>query len=209
MLDANPPVDVACSYTSVTRTSERPEEVRTERYAAGIGPELLAINGEAPSPKALAKYEKERRGREEARRGPEEMDFADLIQEESVTVVGENDDTLTFAFTPKGDDQDEEMLAKLNGRLTVAKAGYRPLRLAMALDEAISPAPTVKMHEFRQEMTFTQDPTTDATLIDSMSFAVRGKAFVFKKIDSEGHIDFKDFDCEAVATPEPQVDNEG
>ena len=50
----------ACSYTSVTRTSERPDEVRTERYAAGVGPELLAINGEAPSPKALAKYEKER-----------------------------------------------------------------------------------------------------------------------------------------------------
>lgn len=204
VVEANPPIDVVCSYTTVARTSENPDETRIERFSVANGPELLAINGEAPSPEALAEYEKERAGRQGPQRGPE-MDFADLVNAGSVTIADEDDETVTFGFTPKNDDaQSAELLANLVGTLTVAKPNYRPVRLEMVLQNPVSPAPTVKVHEFRQEMTFTRDAATNATLVESMSFAMRGKAFVFRKIANEGRIDFKDFDCE-MAAPDAEV----
>ena len=209
VLAANPPrEDVVCSYTSTTTESDRPGETRTVRYVADEAStadapsgslRLLAVNGEPPSAEALAEFEAEA---EELPRRSEAIVF-DLPEgvADSMRVAEEDASTISFAFVPDvGDGEEEdEMAGKLRGRLVVRKPDLRPQRMAITLDEAFSPAPTVKISEFRQEMAFAVEPVTNATVLTEMAMTMRGRAFVFKKVDNEVRVAFSDFDCQGPA----------
>ena len=61
-LAANPPLeDTVCAYTTTTTSSEYPGETRVERFSPGNGWQLLTVNGEPPSARALKDYAKGRR----------------------------------------------------------------------------------------------------------------------------------------------------
>ena len=51
-------------------------------------------------------------------------------------------------------------------------------------------------------MTFAVEPTTGASLVASMTFSMRGKAFVFRKINNEARIVSSGYDCR-IADKEP------
>lgn len=194
-IDANPVLeDTVCAYTTSTTSSEYPDETRVERFSPTSGWRLIAVNDQPPTEQAMEEYAgaaKQRRGR---RQEPLAMDFADMARADSVTVADEDADTITFSFIPGGDDN-EAMMENMNGLLVVAKDTLRPLRISLELTEPASPAPTVKLQSFRQEMTFAVEPATGAAMMSSMTMAMRGKAFVFKKIDSETQIAVSDYDC--------------
>ena len=196
MLAADSDVPVACSFTVFSESSERPDEVREERFVAHDDDgrwQLVAVNGEAPSARALDDYAKA--SGERARRPSTAADFplADVIDERSVAVAEEDARTITFSFTPTEEGAPEPR--KVAGTLVVDKATLRPRRFVVANTETLSPAPTVKMQEFRQEIDFAVDAATGALIFESMRFAVRGRAMVFKKINEEVTLRFSDYDC--------------
>ena len=221
VLAANPPrEDVICSYTSTTTDSENPGEPRTVRYLADEAStadapsgsmQLLAVNGEPPSAEALAEFEAE--AKERPRQGERVVfDLPEEIQG-SMRVAEEDASTVSFAFVPDIAGDDAEMAGKMQGRLVVDKPSLRVQRMTVTLDESFSPAPTVKISEFRQEMAFAVDPVTNATVLAEMAMTMRGRAFVFKKVDNEVRVTFSDFDCRklppaAGAVPEPEDDLE-
>lgn len=120
-----------------------------------------------------------------------------MVRRDTARVVEEDATRLVFAFTPDSPDggRGRAMMEKTSGRLTVAKDGLRPLRYVAELTTPTSPMPGMKVEAFRQEMTFVVEPVTGASLVATMEFAMRGKAFVFRKMDSEARIDASDYDC--------------
>ena len=204
-LAANPPLEnTVCAYTTTATSSEYPGETRVERFSLGNGWELKAINGEPPTPKALKAYAKDADDRNRQRQQPADLDFARMVRPDTARVVEEDDATIVFAFTPDSPDagRGRSMMEKMSGRLTVAKEGLRPLKYVVELTAPPSPMPGMKFESFRQEMTFAVEPTTGASLMTSFDFAMQGKAFVFRKMDSEARIEASDYDCAATSTTE-------
>ena len=197
-LAANPPLeDTVCAYTTTATSSEYPGEIRVERFSPGNGWQLLAVNGEPPTARALEDYGKEADDRDRERQKPEDLDFGRLVRPDTARVVEEDATSIVFAFTPDSPDagRGRAMMEKMSGRLVVAKDGLRPLRYIAELDAPTSPMPGMKFEAFRQEMTFAVEPTSGASLMTSFDFAMRGKAFVFRKVDGEAHIEASDYDC--------------
>ena len=195
---ANPDVAVACGFTVTSESSARPDDIHEERFVAsedGGQWQLVAVNGEPPSQDALDDYAKAGPERERRSNAAVGFPFAELIDEQSVAVAQEDSRTITFSFTPTEDSAPEPQ--KVAGTLVVDKATLRPLRFVMANTETISPAPTVKMQEFRQEIDFAVDAQSGAVVMASMRFAVRGRAMVFKKINEDVRLRFSNFDCRA------------
>ena len=197
-LDANPALDnTVCAYTSTATSSQYPGETRVDRFSPADGWQLVSINGEPPSPQALADYADDAEQRDGRRQQPAKLDFSKMARMDSVEVVEEDPDTLVFAFSPQagGATGGRAMAGKMAGTLTVAKDGLRPLKLSLELQEPASPAPTVKIQAFRQEMTFAMEPTTGASLLASMTVSMRGKALLFRKMDNEARVAFSGYDC--------------
>ncbi len=203
-LAANPPLeDTVCAYTTTTTSSEYPGETRVERFSPDNGWQLLSVNGEPPTAQALEDYGKDAADRNRQRQKPEDLDFARMVRPDTARVVEEDATSIVFAFTPDSPDagRSRAMMEQMSGRLSAAKVGLRPLRYVAELDAPISPMPGTKFEAFRQEMTFAVEPTTGASLMTSFEFAMRGKAFVFRKMDSAARIEASDYDCrQATAT---------
>ena len=203
-LAANPPLeDTVCAYTTTTTSSEYPGETRVERFSPDNGWQLLSVNGEPPTAQALEDYGKDAADRNRQRQRPEDLDFGRMVRRDTARVVEEDATSIVFAFTPDSPDagRGRAMMEQMSGRLSAAKDGLRPLRYVAELDAPISPMPGTKFETFRQEMTFAVEPTTGASLMTSLDFTMRGKAFVFRKIDSAARIEASDYDCwQATAT---------
>ena len=197
-LAANPPLeDTVCAYTTTATSSEYPGETRIERFSPGNGWELQAVNGEPPTPRALKEYAKDADDRSRQRQQPADLDFASMVRPDTARVVEEDATSIVFAFTPDSPDagRGRAMMGKMSGRLTVAKSGLRPLHYVAELTAPTSPMPGMKFESFRQEMTFALEPTAGASLVASMDFAMQGTAFVFRKVNSQAHIEASDYDC--------------
>ena len=204
-LDANPALEnTVCAYTTTATSSQYPGETRVDRFSPTDGWQLVSINGEPPLPQALADYAGEAKQRNRDRQQPADQDFSKMVRMDRVKVVEEDPATLVFAFSPQARDTTggRAMAEKMAGTLTVAKDAFRPLKLVLELQEPAAPVPTFKIQAFRQEMTFAVEPTTGASLVASMTFSMRGKAFVFRKMDNEARIVFNDYDCR-IADKEP------
>ena len=134
--------------------------------------------------------------------------------------VEEDANTVSFAFVPdiggngggerseedEGDEEDE-MARNVRGLVVFGKPDLRPQRMSLTLDEPFSPAPTVKISEFRQEMVFAVEPVTNATVLVEMNMVMRGRALVFKKMENETRAVFSDFDCREAAQSAASEDN--
>lgn len=196
VLAADEDISAICDFTVFADSSQRSDETHEERFIAredGGQWELVAVNGESPSQSALDDYAKASGERERRPSTAADFPLAELIDEQSVAVESEDARTVTFSFTPTEEGAPEPQ--KVAGTLVVDKATLRPLRFVMANTETISPAPTVKMREFRQEIDFAVDAATGAIVFASLHFAVRGRAMVFKKISEEVTLRFTDYDC--------------
>ena len=196
-LAANPPLeDTVCAYTTTATSSEYPGETRVERFSPGTGWELRTVNGAPPTPRALKDYRDDDSDRKR-RQQPADLDFTTIVRPDTARVVEENATRLVFAFTPDSADggRGRAMMEKTSGRLTVAKDDLRPLRYVAELTAPTSPMPGMKVEAYRQEMTFVVEPATGASLVATMEFAMRGKAFVVRRMDSEARIEASDYDC--------------
>ena len=195
-LAANPPLeDTVCAYTTTATSSEYPGETRVERFSPGNGWQLLTVNGEPPSARALKDYAKDADDRAASGSSPRISTSLAWCGQKPPT-SSKKTPSIVFAFTPDSPDagRGRAMMEKMSGRLTVAKDGLRPLTYVVELDGPTSPMPGMKFEAFRQEMAFAIEPTSGASLMTSFDFAMRGKAFVFRKMDGEAHIEASDYD---------------
>ena len=203
VLEANPEMSVACSFTASSKSSERPDEQQVERFTAQDGAaggewRLVSVNGEAPSADALEDYAdgaEQRQNRSEEPAGA--FHIGEMVEAESAVVVAEDAQTTSFRFKqPASAEEEGPDPEKMSGVLVVDKHTLRPLRATITNTEPISPAPTVKIAKLLQEYEFLVEPATNAVVLASMSFAVEGKAMIFKKISEAAEIRFSDYDCE-------------
>lgn len=200
VVDANPPADdrLSCSYTTLATIQGRELE---ERFTPGEGWRLVAINGRAPSVEERDRYE---RGAEDRRRRghPTEFDLATMAREETVALADEDYETLTFTFglAPSEDSDAPSFLDKLQGTLTVRKSGFAPTSFVLEALEEVSPGPTVKIHQFRQETALFRDPESGALLVEAIHVDMRGKAFLFKTLDEDRRVQYADYACTPTAS---------
>lgn len=198
--DANPPTDdrLSCSYT--TRATIQGRELE-ERFTPGEGWRLVAIGERSPSLEELDRYERGADDRQ--RRGhPTEFDLAGMAREETVALADEDYETLTFTFAlaPSEDRDAPPFLDKLQGTLTVLKSGFTPTLFVLEALEEVSPGPTVKIQEFRQETAFFRDPESGALLVEAVHVRMRGKAFLFKTLDEDRRVRYADYACTPTAS---------
>lgn len=199
LVEANPPQDnIVCAYTRTLESSEV-SEVQVERYSPETAWRLVTIDGREPTESEVADYAEEADERASRRTKPTDLTFLTTIRSDSVSLVQDNETTVELAFKPEiGGEMPEEMEEKMNGRLTVVKDGLRPERFLLSLSEPASPMTGVKIRTFEQEATFVKDHVTGATLLESLSVDVRGRAFVVKRIATEERVVFSDFDCKLI-----------
>ena len=206
VLAANPPVEVVCSYTATSTSSEgstdNAGETRRERYTAGEAGEtgnwhLVSVNGAAPTAAELAEYAEQADWRVE-RDEPVVFDLASVAPTDWTPVDSADSSLLAFSFVPFVPllEMGENVSADMRGTMFVAKKDLRVRRMTMELKTPISPAMGVKVYAMKQEMTFTTDPLTNALLLQSMSAEMRGKAFLVKKIEQQDQMTFSDFECQ-------------
>ena len=194
--------DIACAYT--TTYSSEDSGVRVEHYSPVTKWRLVSVDDADPSESELDEYTKDEDERVRRRNDPSDLEFLESSVADILHINQDNAQTIEFEFKPDlGDEFPEDMQKKLSGHLTVTKDGLRPLKYVISLNDPASPMPSVKIRTFEQEVAFVEDQTTGATLVKSMSFNVRGRAFLVKRIAQEESVVFSDFDCQMVEPQSP------
>ncbi len=128
---------------------------------------------------------------DEFREGLEEMesetdgdiwcaDFAEMLPDK-VSALDENDETITYAFTPQpeadADGMEKKMMKKLNGMVTLDKSDGSVLAFNMTLPKPYKPAIVAKINAF--EMAASCARALDGrTFVERFDFSIAGSAMM-------------------------------
>ena len=195
--------EVTCAYTATTSSSEH-RGTRVERYSPEVGWQLLNIDGDEPSKRALAEYAEDLDEQLSQRVAPTSRIYVAAVLSSNVQIEQEDEKTVEFTFSPKLGELVHEMIDVMNWGLVIAKEGLRPIKLVMTLDEPMSPMRGVKILKFEQEFHFMKDQTTGATLIQSSHRKATVRAFLLLRVTQEEHLVYSDFDCKVTSAKAPE-----
>ena len=163
--------------------------------------QLLAIDGEVPSPEQQEEFRKqkrEQREREAKRNGDETADPLDSIDMTSLQLVTESANGWDIAFQPKGTGQSEKMMSKMRGALRISKP-----QLCVELLEITSPGPIkpqigVKVERFLSRFEFA--PIAQGAdrcgriLPTAMQFEISMRAFGVMAVDRAMSAKYSDYE---------------
>jgi hypothetical protein len=184
------------SEWAYTRTKVENGSTIVERFdPAGDdgGWTLVEVDGKAPSNKQLKKYAAKIDQRE-SRDHPGEIDFRDIVNVDTVTLVEETATDATYRFEPAPDEEDDaDPSAFLEGTLAVDKRESFVKSLELASIEPFSPATGVKINKMRVTMKFTLLDDGARTAIRELSQSVEGRLFGIKRISQASTVTFSDF----------------
>ncbi|MEM9571952.1 MAG: hypothetical protein AAF996_10815 [Pseudomonadota bacterium] len=107
-------------------------------------------------------------------------DFAEMVPADA-KMTSEDSDTITYAFTPSpeadADKNEQKMMKKLNGSVTLAKTDGAVLAFNMVLPKPYKPAMVAKINRF--EMAATCDRAPDGrTYVEQFDFDIAGSAMM-------------------------------
>ncbi len=187
--------ETQCSYTTIGSSEDGVLEERFTAEAIDAW-QLIKVNSTKPGEQAIEDYADGAKQRQR-RNHPLAFDLAKLAQMDSLQMPTEDAETATFTFLLRPDEEREnqEFLEKMSGTLIVSKTELRPLTFILATSEPFSPAPTFKIKQFRQEMTFRYDQTLLTSVVMEIKSHFRGKAFIFKTIKDDRVVKFSDYNC--------------
>lgn len=187
--------ETQCSYTTIGFSEDGVLEERFTAEATDAW-QLIKVNSTRPSAEAIEDYADAAKQRQR-RSHPLAFDLAKLAQMDSLQMPAEDAETATFTFLLRTDEEREnqEFLEKMSGTLIVSKTELRPLTFILETSEPFSPAPTFKIKQFRQEMTFRYDETLSTSVVAEIKTHFLGKAFIFKTIKDDRLVKFSDYNC--------------
>ena len=163
--------------------------------------QLLAIDGEAPSPEQQIEFRKqkrEQREREAKRNGDEVADPLESIDMTSLQLVAESPSGWDISFQPMGTGQSEKMMSKMRGSLRIS----RP-QLCVELLEITSPGPIkpqigVKVERFLSRFEFApiaQDADRCGRILPTaMQFEISMRAFGVMAVDRAMSATYSDYE---------------
>ncbi len=107
-------------------------------------------------------------------------DFAEMVPDQ-VSALEENDDQVTYAFTPEpeadADGMEKKMMKKLNGSVTLDKSDGSILAFNMTLPKPYKPAMVAKINSFEMDATCARAPD-GRTFVESFEFNIAGSAMM-------------------------------
>lgn len=163
--------------------------------------QLLAIDGEAPSPEQQAEFRKqkrEQREREAERNGDEVADPLDSIDMTSLQLVTESPSGWDISFQPKGTGQSEKMMSKMRGALRISKPQWCVELLEIASPGPIKPQIGVKVERFLSRFEFA--PIAQGAdrcgriLPTAMRFEISMRAFGVMAVDRAMSATYSDYE---------------
>jgi len=166
---------------------------RFDPDAADGGWTLVSVDGKPPSKKQLKKYAA-KSGTRESRDHPGEIDFADIVDPDSIALVAESTRSATFRFKPAPDESgdDDPTSAFLDGTLFVDKTGPFVDSLELANTDPFSAATGVKIHRMRVRMEFVHD-RRGRVVLSELSQSVEGRLFGMKSINQASTVTYSEF----------------
>ena len=160
---------------------------------------LLTVNGRQPTADELKRIERKNRRDEEQRseredNDSEESEVSAMIEPGSLSLIEENDSRAIYKFTPGAEsDREKKMLAYVDGRLEVAKAGPTVSSIELKSREPFSPAFGVKIREFMTHMTFAPLEEGGPALPQTVAVKVEGRAFMVKELNEDVKVTYSDW----------------
>lgn len=184
------------SYTRTT-VSEK-EGRRVERHdatkEAGSRWYLVSIDGRTPTEAETEKYHREKAKERSRNQRPQEDEDDPDIDRDSIRLVSESAQRLTFAFRPKaGGMLGARVSRSVLGTLVVNRDGEWPERFELRNQGQLSPIPGVRVTEFALVLSFDRDSRTGELLPREFRSRVRGRAFGLKSLDDERVTRFSDY----------------
>ncbi len=196
---------------SFTETATGDGVVTVGRYnarrPAGERWTLMTIDGRSPTDDEIDDYlDDKKQGRKRGRHGNDSDDSDDsdddkrdnsaLVNFESLELLEETADYWLFDFIPE-DDDDDEFMRHVNGRIKVIKNGHYVEYVDLRNDKPIRPATGVKISKFVTTLTF--GPATEGGPIvpKAVDVAVTGRAMLVYKFEETETIRYSDFESAA------------
>jgi hypothetical protein len=198
-----------------TETSTEEDVVTVGRYDPRL-PEnerwkLVSVNGLEPQEDEIEDFlEEKENDRRHDRRGsrPDQDEESNAVAEDhederehsaivnfaSLELVEETSDHWIFDFKPNDEDDDEDFMQHVKGRLKVIKNGHYVASVRLSNEKTIRPVIGVKISRFDMAMTFGPAATDGPIVPITVDVEVKGRAMLVIKFDEVERIRFSDFE---------------
>ena len=189
--DNMPPL--AHSQWAFIRTGSIDGELRVEHYDPRCDSpwQLVSVDGQPPSAKALKKYAKKHKKAKRVDDDPGKNDFHDLAEPDSWALLSETASEAIYSFSPKPEDErDREVNQYLRGELTVNKHGPSVSAFELANTEPFK-ASIAKIETMHMRIDM-QKVGNGAYAVWQMSNQIEGKA-LFKTISEQVELSYTNY----------------
>ena len=152
---------------------------------------LVSVDGRPPTEQEAEDYRADRT--RDGDDGGAGMSNADIVADGSLELIASTDETLTYTFTPAGDD-DEEFFEDLIGTLTIDRTGRYLHALTLANDKPVRPATGVKISRFRVHLTFASLTPDGPVVPTGVDVSIKGRAYLAIGFDEVEKITWDEYE---------------
>ncbi len=150
---------------------------------------LVSENGRPPTPEELRTYREQQTRRSGGFTAPNIKEQLDLESGEKIADDGERE-TWRFALEPGG--ADDTSAEHMNVTLRFHPASDTIERVELASFEPFSPVFGVRIELARTVIEYSRPEGEIPSLLQRITVTVRGRAFIFKSLDSDMTIEYSD-----------------
>lgn len=154
---------------------------------AGSRWRVVAIDGKAPSAAQAARLAAQAEKAAHAAGGAALAAGPGWLEASEYRLVGATDKTLVYQIRPHRGGltgASADLLSHLSGRLEIARADHRPLRLSLSNFESFSPRFGVKIENFTFKATFRRLRAGGPVVVERAENEASGTVFWFKHFDN-------------------------
>ncbi|MCF7886543.1 MAG: hypothetical protein K9M80_08610 [Candidatus Marinimicrobia bacterium] len=144
---------------------------------------LISVNGKEPEQERIEQYQKRKEQIAEVNGNSRQLRFTNEDMKD-FQLINDSNGILTyiFQFAP---DENDKVAEHLQGEIKIDKKIDVIKRIKMYNKAPFSPAFSVKIDTFSMVIEYQQMKATGACKISQVQTKVKGKAFVFKKIETD------------------------
>ena len=165
----------------------------------------MSVNGLDPQDDEIEDFLEDKENERPRRRGAgrpdddsdeheDEREHSAVVNFGSLELVEETDEHWIFDFKPNEEDDDENFMKHVKGRLKIIKSGHYVASITLHNEKAIKPVIGVKISKFDMAMAFGPAATNGPIVPISIDVEVKGRAMLVIKFDEVEKTRFSDFE---------------